>query len=369
MVNLQSSYVFSGDGVVRILNIMLGKGLGGIEQASIDYTQALAMQGHETCLVLHPKAAIKIAAIKKGVRVAEVSCLGPWDPMTPARIKKIQQEFAADIVITHGNRAVMMAKKSLSGIVPIVAVAHNYLHQHLHGADAVFAITQHMADTILQKKQVTRQVYVMPNMVNLEGRGGVKRTWANPPVIGTLGRFVPKKGFDIYLQALAQLRERGYVFRAVLGGAGDEENNLHALAEKLKLGDCLQFTGWVHDPIAYMKDIDVFCLPSLHEPFGIVLLEAMSVKLPVVATDSEGPREIITHQTDGILVVKGDANALADGLAYILDDEYRSREIAGEAYRMLKSRYTMDRVGGHMSAILGEVYQAFHNKQPLKKVS
>jgi glycosyltransferase involved in cell wall biosynthesis len=344
---------------VRIVNIMLGKGLGGIEQACVDYSRAMMMSGHEVILVLHPKAAIAAVAKARGVRVIEFSSMGAWDWIAPKRLSKIFQAFQADVVVTHGNRALTMAKRARLSSVPVVAVSHNYHHQHLRGADAVFAITQHMADAIAALPNVTKRIYVMPNMIEVSASSPREvRAWGERPVIGALGRFVAKKGFDVFLRALAELKARDVAFQAVLGGSGEEEAALRALAAQLQLDDCLTFSGWVSDPRAFMRAVDVFCLPSLHEPFGIVLLEAMAETLPIIATNSEGPQEIITHLVDGVMVQKGDAQALADGLALVLQDEARAKSMAVAAFAAVQERYTMTCAAQRLDKALHEIMTA-----------
>lgn len=344
---------------MRIVNIMLGKGLGGIEQAFVDYGCALRMAGHDVVMVAHPEAKIIEKVQAQGFVLETLPNMGWWDPFAPKKLANICATHQAGCVIAHGNRAMVLAKRGVKGRVPIIGVAHNYHHQHLHGVDAVFAITQHMARGIMALPKAPPVVYVMPNMMTLEnGVGGVRRVWKTPPVIGTLGRFVTKKGFHVYIEALSLLKARGYEFRAVLGGSGEEENALRKLVVRYGLESEFTFSGWVANPKQFMDALDIFCLPSLHEPFGIVVLEAMAGKVPIVTTDSEGPSEIITQHHDGVVVAKGDAAALADGLAWMLEDESRARGYASEAYHTLKQRYTMERVAAHMSECVQQVVQS-----------
>ncbi len=350
---------------MRVINIMLGKGLGGIEQAFVDYGNALRMAGHEVVMVTHPDAQIIEKVTTQGFTVEYLSNKGWWDWIAPKVLAHIAHKYQSDVVVAHGNRAMIFAKRALKGNIPLIGVAHNYKHQHLVGLDGVFAITQHMAQTIAALPNAPKVICVMPNMMTLEaGAGGVRRVWKSPPVIGALGRFVSKKGFDVYLEALAQLKMRGYEFRAVLGGSGEEEKKLRKLAKHLKLESELSFSGWVEQPKVFMESLDIFCLPSLHEPFGIVLLEAMVSKVPIVTTDSEGPREIIMHTQNGVMVHKADATALADGLAWMLDDESRARGLASEAYHTLKTRYTIERISAHMSESLYSIVTAFVEHHP-----
>lgn len=339
---------------MRICNIMLGKGLGGIEQAFLDYGEGLLRAGHFVGMVTHPQAAVNATVDTMDVSHVPLPNRGQWDPFAPQKLAHIVRALRADIVITHGNRALLFAHKAVAGEVPIVAVAHNYNFQHLHSADMVFSLTRHMAEAIQRETGIPpERIITMPNMIRMEGGGFVRRTWGTSPVIGAMGRFVPKKGFDVFLHALALLKERGYAFRAQIAGKGEEERALKRLAHHLKLNDVVEFSGWVEDKQAFLDSIDVFCLPSHHEPFGIVLLEAMAGKLPIVTTDAEGPSEIIEQGVSGLVVPCGEAGAMAQALATLLEDESYARTLAGNAWRMVKANYEM----GHISARITEALE------------
>ena len=156
-------------------------------------------------------------------------------------------------------------------------------------------------------------------------------------------------------QHLAILRDKGVEFQAVIGGTGEEEVELKKQAARLDLENIISFPGWVSDARSFLKTIDIFCLPSRHEPFGIVLLEAMASKLPIIATDSEGPREILGPNGCGVIVPKNNPLALAEALNTMLEDEFIAREMARVAYDTLKGRYSMEFVSQRIDLVLREI--------------
>lgn len=351
---------------MRICNVMLGKGLGGIEQAFLDYTEALLGAGHFVGVVTHPKAAVNAALDGMDVSQTTLPNLGVWDPAAPKKLSTFVRALRADVVIAHGNRAIAFAGKGLKGEVPVVAVAHNYHFQYLHLADAVFALTRDMQEAAHRETGIApERIHLMPNMIRMEGGGFVRRTWGDTPVIGAMGRFVPKKGFDVFLRALAEVKAMGYPFRVRLGGEGEEKRRLMRLSRKLGLEGHVEFCGWVKDKKAFLDGIDLFCLPSLHEPFGIVLLEAMAEKLPVVTTDAEGPREIIEHGVNGLVVPRAEVTALAGALAALLEDESYARTLAGEGWRSVKLHYEMGHLAHYMTGLLESICGAAHPAMPM----
>ncbi len=347
---------------------MLSKGLGGIEQSFLDYTEALLLQGHFVGVVTHPEAAVNTLLDGMNVSQTTLPNKGVWDKQAPRKLSGFIRALRADAVIAHGNRAIAFAAKAVGGDIPVIGVAHNYQFQYLYLADMVFALTHHMAAAIHEQTGIPlSRICIMPNMIHMESGGFVRRTWGDTPVIGTMGRFVPKKGFDVFLRALALLKENGYEFRVRIGGGGKREASLKRLSRKLGLEGRVEFSGWVKDKQAFFDRIDMFCLPSHHEPFGIVLLEAMAQKLPVVATDTEGPMEIFRHGENGLIVPRADAESLAAALAALLEDESRARDLAGEGWRTAKLNYEMGHLAQYLSGLLEMICGQYHPLPPAEE--
>ena len=100
--------------------------------------------------------------------------------------------------------------------------------------------------------------------------------------------------------------------------------------------------GWVKDKDRFFADIDIFCLPSLHEPFGIIILEAMGHSLPIVATNTEGPHEILRDGQDGLICDKNSSTDLALKLAYLIGNQNKALEFARSAYLRLEENYAIN---------------------------
>ncbi len=159
-----------------------------------------------------------------------------------------------------------------------------------------------------------------------------------PLLIGTLGRISAWKGQTVLAEAAALLRQSGYnAHFLVMGGVFDGDlRPLQALEEVIRehhLESTFSIRGFRPDARNLLRALDIFVLPSiLPEPFGLVVTEAMAAGLPVVATDQGGPREIVVHETTGLLVPPNDPRALADALASLLDHSDTRRQY-GEAGR------------------------------------
>jgi glycosyltransferase involved in cell wall biosynthesis len=172
------------------------------------------------------------------------------------------------------------------------------------------------------------------------------------PVIGALGRFVPKKGFSDLLEALGLLAAQGYRFEARIGGSGPEGKNLKALSSRLRLTDQVRFLGWVEDKRPFFEALDLVCVPSREEPFGIVALEAMAHGRATIATDAAGPREIIRNGADGLLVPRGDPRALAAAIAELLNHPERRQALAEAGLETVRACFALPVVAKRISAVI-----------------
>ncbi len=182
-------------------------------------------------------------------------------------------------------------------------------------------------------------------------------------MIGALGRFVPRKGFSDLLDALALLAARGYRFEARIGGSGPEEKALKTLAAHRHLTDQVRFPGWVEDKRAFFGALDLFCVPSREEPFGIVVLEGMAHARATIATDAAGPREIVRDGVDGLIVPRAQPPALADALAMLLDQPERRLALAEAGLATVRDRFALPVVARQLSAALCRIAA---RKRPLQ---
>jgi len=139
-----------------------------------------------------------------------------------------------------------------------------------------------------------------------------------PPVILGVGELSPRKDFATLVRAFARLRA-GRECRLVLVGQGKEDDRLRTLAEELGVAQDVDLAGFRSNPYDFMAHSDVLALTSRWEGLGFVLIEAMALGTPVVATDCpSGPRELLEEGRLGALVEVGDWQALAGALEHTL---------------------------------------------------
>ena len=153
---------------------------------------------------------------------------------------------------------------------------------------------------------------------------------AGRPYVLALGRVVPKKGFDLLLEAYAGMDESRRTADLVIGGTGSALEDLRARAEALGVRDSVHFVGRLtRGQVARsMAGADLFVMPSRLEPFGIVILEGWRAGVAVVATSRGGPPEFVRDGVDGVLVDPFDAASFTEALEGLLTDDARRRAVA-----------------------------------------
>lgn len=168
-----------------------------------------------------------------------------------------------------------------------------------------------------------------------------------------VGRLVSEKGADVALEALGTLRERGLGLTLTICGDGPERPALKRRTRRMGLTDAVTFRGWVQSEVlaGLYRAAEVAVVPSRYEPFGIVALEALASRCPVVASDAGGLPEAVGPC--GILVEPGDAETLARGIEEALRPERRAELI--DAMSGHVERHRVERVAAEYVEVFEEV--------------
>jgi glycosyltransferase involved in cell wall biosynthesis len=156
-----------------------------------------------------------------------------------------------------------------------------------------------------------------------------ERTYFDLPkdkyIVGMIGRLDRKKGQETFLRAIPQiLCQREKVLFIIVGeetrGEEGYREELINLCKRLKIEDHVKFLPFTEEVPRFLSSLDVFVLPSDEETFGLVVIEAMAMQKPVIATDAGGVPEIINNGKNGLLVQPKDSSALAESIQKVLDD-------------------------------------------------
>ncbi len=173
-------------------------------------------------------------------------------------------------------------------------------------------------------------------------------------LIGTVGRLVPVKGHAILIEALGILHKSNPNVRLLLIGDGPLRGHLEAVVKRLGLEQAVIFAGHQAQAYDFINMMDIFVLPSLHEGIPMVLLEALALERPVIASRVGGIPEVVSHGTSGILVNPVNPEELAAGLKGLIQDRKKAEEL-GNAGRC---RVEQEFDASLMAARTAAVYQS-----------
>ncbi|MET0547026.1 MAG: glycosyltransferase family 4 protein [Caulobacterales bacterium] len=261
-------------------------------------------------------------------------------PAMVAQLCKIIDEFKPDIVHAHmmGAAVIGFAATRIKG-VPFITHIHNSFDFHsllMRLGDRIIAVSEAVA-----RQSIARGMPKSKIRVVLNGTTGTARLAEPPPppmdlqrpCIGTVAGLHPRKGIDTLISAFEQVfqaRPDVHLYIAGVGPYGEAyENQAKASAAAANI----HFLGFVMDPRPYLASFDVFALPSLADPFALVVLEARWAGCAIVVSDVDGMPEAVDHGKAGRLIPPGNPDALATTMLDVL----RSPESLAQAKRAART--------------------------------
>ncbi len=221
----------------------------------------------------------------------------------------------------------------------------------------VICASQFMADEVRSYFQTPPdKVDVIPNGVDTTPFDSLDRQdlsqfrskWArsDQPIVFSVGRLVEEKGAQLIVEAAPRVLAEFPMVKFIIAGTGWLSDQLKRRVWELGVADHVEIAGFISDEDrnCLFKISDVAVFPSLYEPFGIVALEAMAAKCPVVASSVGGLGEVVRHDETGITVYPNNVESLAWGIAYTLKRPELAQIRTERAYRMVKTEYSWDRI-------------------------
>lgn len=302
-----------------------------------------------------------------GLRVLPVpSLVQRVHPVTDLRallgLTRLLRREAPDLVHVHTSKAGFLGRLAarLTGTRPVIYSPHGSILTGYFSPGATRALARldawaaRFTDRIIccTAREVAEylgagigrsaQYVVIPNGLDGEAyarraaplaktRAGLALPVRSRPLL-CVGRLVPVKGQAVLLQAWPSVLTREPMAVVLLAGDGPDREALRAKAAALALGDSVRFLGFHEEIPSLLACAEALVLPSLNEGFGMVLVEAMAMGKPVVATAVGGVPEVVLHGVTGLLVPPADPEALATAILRLLGDPRAARQM-GEAGR------------------------------------
>lgn len=370
---------------IKVAHVITGLGIGGAERflrtlaVAVDRTK---YDLHFYCIVTGGKLIPEFE--KLGYNVQVIPCYN-WERKIPFRfvlsniwkLIRIFRREKFDIVHTHLYRANMIGRIAalLAGTPFIYATEHNtnawkkpvdiFWDKLLaRFTNKIITVSEYVRYfTINQERLEPKKVSTLWHGIwirdfdevnsRLETRGRLE-IHSDQPVIGTIGRLVPQKGYNFFIEAMPTILNKFPDSQFMIVGDGPLKAELTEQAKYLGLLSNLTFTGFRKDIPYLLKAMDVFSLTSLWEGFGIVLIEAMACSLPVVATNVGPIPEIVIHNETGLLIEPENPAAISKAIIQLLENSQLIRQFGANGRKRVEASFTAEKMIENLEKIYFE---------------
>lgn len=342
-------------GKVKVMHVINGEFFSGAERVQDVLALRLPDYGYEvgfSCV----KPAKFSTCRNSTVSLFEMPMQSKFDLAPAWEIARIVKQDGYALLHTHTPRAALVGRVAawLAG-VPLVHHVHsptardtestwrnrkNAIMERLSliGVAQLIPVSKSL-ETYLKKQGWSQvRITMVANGVVTPGFLPDRLAPSSEWIIGSVALFRPRKGMEVLIQALANLRQMGQAVRLRAVGPFETieyEKTIKEMAVRLGVADAIDWIGFAQDVNTEFFKMDVLVLPSLFgEGMPMVILEAMATGVPVVASDVEGIPEVLEHGRTGLVTPAGDAGRLAAALADLINNKYDWCAIREDAYRL-----------------------------------
>lgn len=362
---------------------------GGPEKTILNSPRFLAGLGYDcVCAYMHPPGdpgfeVLRRRADAAGARLIGIPDRGPLDLGVVWRMARLCRDKR--VAVWHGHDY----KSNALGLLvrwywpmKLVTTVHGWV-QHtrrtplyyaidrlcLKRYDEVICVSQDLYDECLRLGVRQERCHWVHNGIDTEQftrrqeASAARRAFGQPAsgqLIGAMGRLSDEKGFDILIDALDRLLNEGCDVSLWIAGEGGERPRLKKLIDERGWAQRIRLLGHVDDTQSFYESLDLFALSSRREGLPNVLLEALALEVPVVATRVAGVPTLVQDGVSGLLVEPGDTAALANGIRQLLADATVRGRFAEAGRRIVETTFSFQR---RMRRVAG-IYDALLDKKP-----
>jgi glycosyltransferase involved in cell wall biosynthesis len=367
--------------LISVLHIIDTAGPGGAETVFLQTATRLDPSRFQPTAVIGGAGWLATQLQESGLPPYVVPAKGSFNVRYLSTLLRLARQRKSDVIVAHLYGSAVYA--SLVGrllSIPVVTVLHGQSDVHEEerfssikaaivrgGSHKVIFVSERLQDHLQGRLQLTTaHCAVIANGVDTEGfRPAQDRSLRaelglpdDVALIGAIGNVRQPKAYDVLLRAARALLDRSPRFHMVI--AGDCANALGRQLQQLSLDLGIErkvtFLGLRADVSRILNNLDVYVLSSDTEGFSIACIEAMACGVPVVATRSGGPEQILEGGA-GLLVPTGDPAALALAVAQILSSEEVAAELTAKALKRVHERYSLTAMLSRYETLLEEVTQ------------
>lgn len=350
---------------MRVLQIMAGNKNGGAELYSTDLMLSLHESGLNQRIIMRQTAPRFDEMAQAGLAMVPSVLAVPLRPLQRRRLRWLIRSYKPDIIHCWMRRAASLVTP---GTAPaIIGWYGDYEEQEKHFSVCTdfIGVTEDLVRHAYESGAEHGSAFYVPTFSSVEEAPPIAKqalgTPAEMKVLLTLSRLHKTKGIDNALYALTALPN----CHLWIAGSGPEEKMLKALAVNIGVAERTKFLGWRSDRGALLRAADICLLPSRYEPFGTVILDAWSTATPLIACSADGPRSIIRHGKNGMIVPFDNPPALAAAVQAVLSDFTLRNRIAKSGHTEYLSNFSREIITRRML----ETYRAIlaRHDQPVSR--
>lgn len=346
---------------IKVLEIIGDSTLAGAPRHFLALLKNLDLQKFEL-LAISPSGPLagEIRNLRREIRLETIPMRSRFDTHAIKKIRAHIKRAKPDLIHIHGTRAGSLGRLAAIGLkIPVIYTEHlwtkNYRLSFLnHGlqlsalwfldmfTDLNIAVSQAVKDFMVES-QISRpeKIEVIYNGIEMPTKKA-RIFEENKITLGTVGTLNYHKGIQYLISAMPEVVKEFPEARLEIIGEGIYKSKLQALARKMRLAKLVNFTGFVKDIEKEMLDFDVYIQPSISESFGLAIVQAMSLGIPIVATSTGGIPEVVTAGKSGILVPAGKPRALAEAILGLLRDHKKAKSMGRLAAEEAKIKFTLE---------------------------
>lgn len=368
---------------MRVAHIIKVTRISGAERHLLVLLEALRQRGVDAHLLMlveadKPMADMAREAQARGIPLRALTIQRDIDPSLVFKLRRALREIAPDIAHSHLIHADLygLCAAKLAGIGVLISSRHNddqFRHHPVwrrispwlwRATSGGIAISAAIKDFMIQVEGApSEKIHV--------ARYGLPETWVadaelraarqglcaelrldeDALLLGIVCRLVEQKGVAYALRAFQRMRARFPTAHLVIAGDGELRSELETLAAELGIAAHVHWLGWRRDAATMIGAFDALLLPSQWEGFGLVLLEAMARRVPVIASRVSAIPEVVVHGETGLLVAPRDVDALAAAMNRLLADHALRQHMGLLGAARLEERFSVERMARETIAV------------------
>ncbi len=248
-----------------------------------------------------------------------------------------EQTTKSDIIFFH-NANLAYKFKRFYKVIPMILFFHTDKLKQIKKfkyLDKVLTVNKNSENKI-NKQYKQKKAFYLPNCIDYKNNNKGKNFFKKEELVfGCMGRLVEKKGFEFLIKTFLKIRNS----KLLIAGDGPLMHKLNIISQN---SSNIKMLGWVKAKETFFSKIDIFIVPSLIEPFGLVILEAMARGVPVISTKCDGPLDIIKNRYNGILVEKNNIDELINAVESLKNDLSLRKKISKNGLDTVKLKYSIN---------------------------